>query len=134
MVSTFGDWLVEQIRQRGWETLREAGDALGIDHSSLSRYARGEIAPSRRNLRRIAVVFGACRDDLEAMIEADKGQASRARRGFPDTLRVAAADPTLVLQTLHVTASLSPKALAEIADIIREDAERRLAEEQRSGG
>jgi hypothetical protein len=54
---SFPDWLQGQIKQRGWARWRTA-EALGVSQRTLSRWLAGMLAPRRRDLDRLAQVFG----------------------------------------------------------------------------
>jgi transcriptional regulator with XRE-family HTH domain len=82
VANAFADWLTGQIRERGWETLRDAGQRLGVGHSSLSRYLNGQQAPSRQNLKKIVAALGADRDHVEGLL-AEQDRASANQHGVP---------------------------------------------------
>ena len=53
----FPEWLQGQIKRRGWARWRTA-EALGVSQRTLSRWLAGMLAPRRRDLDRLAQVFG----------------------------------------------------------------------------
>lgn len=119
MTTAFAGWLEQQIRARGWETLREAGDALGVGHSSLSRYLSGQQGPSRQNLKRIVAALGADRDAVEALLaEADRAVVAG---GVPRELATAAAPVRGFSEALWER--LSPAARERIIESARIDLE-----------
>jgi hypothetical protein len=54
---SFPEWLQGQIKQRGWARWRTA-EALGVSQRTLSRWLAGMLTPRRRDLDRLAQVFG----------------------------------------------------------------------------
>jgi transcriptional regulator with XRE-family HTH domain len=54
---SFPEWLQGQIKQRGWARWRTA-EALGVSQRTLSRWLAGTLTPRRRDLDRLAQVFG----------------------------------------------------------------------------
>jgi len=50
-------WLQGQIKARGWARWR-AAEALGVSQRTLSRWLAGTLTPRRRDLERLAHVFG----------------------------------------------------------------------------
>jgi hypothetical protein len=54
---SFPEWLQGQIKQRGWARWRTA-ESLGVSQRTLSRWLAGMLAPRRRDLDRLAQVFG----------------------------------------------------------------------------
>lgn len=119
MTKAFAGWLQEQIRARGWETLREAGEHLGVGHSSLSRYLSAHQGPSRQNLKRIIAALGADRDEVEALLaEPEEGVLAGA---IPRD--VAAAPPRGFSE--QVWELLSPAARERIVESARIDLEER---------
>jgi ribosome-binding protein aMBF1 (putative translation factor) len=54
---SFPERLQGQIKQRGWARWRTA-EALGVSQRTLSRWLAGMVTPRRRDLDRLAQVFG----------------------------------------------------------------------------
>ena len=51
------EWLEGQIKRRGWARWR-AAESLGVSQRTLSRWLAGMLTPRRRDLDRLAQVFG----------------------------------------------------------------------------
>ena len=53
-----GEWLRAERKRRGYETVAELADALGIKQGRLSTYENGQFLVDRAVAKRIAEVFG----------------------------------------------------------------------------
>jgi transcriptional regulator with XRE-family HTH domain len=54
--SPFADWLVAELRQRGW-TRRDFAERIGVSPAAVTRWTRGQRSPSPSSLTTISAVL-----------------------------------------------------------------------------
>ena len=74
----FRDWLKAQLELRGIVGVGEAGRALGISQSMMSRYLAGQDRPSRKNVIAIAHGLRLPVDEVQAVVHADQERIGSA--------------------------------------------------------
>lgn len=54
----FGEWLTRQLEARGITSNVKAGEKIGVSHSTVRSWKRGEAQPTLGNYEAIAELFG----------------------------------------------------------------------------